>query len=67
MTVVNHVSACTRGMLCQPQRQQSLDEDGAGPGSGGPCQLPSGCPGAGGRAQTHQRERRDRDSGVRHF
>lgn len=44
-----------RDLLCQPQRQQSLDEDGAGSGAGWPRQLSPR--GAGSRrcAKTHQR------------
>lgn len=40
-------------MLCQPQRQQSPDEDGAGVGAGEPCQLYSRSTGAWRFAQAH--------------
>jgi len=54
-------------MLCQPQGQQVLNEDGAGSGAGGPCQLSSGSAGARRCAQTHQCARSGPNYGVRHL
>lgn len=54
-------------MLCQPQGQQSPDEDGAGVGAGGPCQLPSWGARARRCAQAHQRARSGPNHGVRHL
>lgn len=53
-------------MLCQPQGQQSLDEDGVGAGAGGPCKLYSWSTGAQHCAQTHQSATPGQEFGVPH-